>query len=561
MGASTFTIKVAARGADMPGLMRYLYGPGSANEHTNQHMIGGSPDLRFAYEGLLSKAEAIELGRVLESSWREQVADARMMIGSGVGGVVRSDKKIPGVFDEVSPSELAHVYHFSVSLPPGNDWTDQQFEIVASEVVRRMGFTEGEHDDLGCRWWAVRHGQSANGNEHVHVAVNLVREDGRRAAVPMQDYQRMQEIRRELERELEFVQPLHDRGQEPARGLPGYSMDEHRSTDKAGALAPDRVLLQQHLRAALVGARTEAEWIERAIDAPGVDLRVTRWKAGEVETAWGYSARIGDGRWLRATDIAPDLTLGKMRPRWEENETPESRARAVALWREDAPLEPVTEVPRATPHLDTAVDELTQWADATSALRDSDNDAWRQVERDLAGVSAALTTDLSTTKRETAAAVLRAAHVASQRAVPTRQELRVAPLHRPTAGPSRVQVAARQIQLALRAASLDSHPGWIAVMQQLARVARAAESARSARQELAAARQLAAAAVALEDTSRRLHDSYGGGDLEGLREAWATRETVIARRGAVEVLGGNREVPTTGRPGANGSRQDLGRGR
>ncbi|RCO08042.1 relaxase, partial [Bacilli bacterium] len=34
-----------------------------------------------------------------------------------------------------------------------------------------------------CAWLAVHHGQSKDGNDHIHIAVNLVREDGRRASI------------------------------------------------------------------------------------------------------------------------------------------------------------------------------------------------------------------------------------------------------------------------------------------------------------------------------------------------------------------------------------------
>ena len=45
-----------------------------------------------------------------------------------------------------------------------------------------MGFTEisGKAD---CRWVAVRHGLSKAGNDHIHIAVNLVREDGAKASM------------------------------------------------------------------------------------------------------------------------------------------------------------------------------------------------------------------------------------------------------------------------------------------------------------------------------------------------------------------------------------------
>lgn len=538
MNTSTFIVKVSGRGTDMGGLMRYLYGPGESDEHTNQHMIAGSPEVRFAFSGRLSRSEATKLGRVLESSWREQMAEANMLAGIGAGGVSRASLRRTdheATPEGVPDSTKEHVYHLIVSLPPGKNWTDEQFATVAGEYVKRLGFNDGEEDDLGCRWWAVRHGQSRNGNEHVHIAVNLIREDGRRARVPDHDFRRVQEIRVELERELEFVAPLHDAVRGRAQSLPAYTMGEQKRTQIAGALAPDRVLLQQHLRAAFVGSETEAEWIERAVDAPGVELSVTRWKEGGRETATGYSARIGEGRWFKASELSPDLTLGRMRSAWDANETVESRARAADLWRDDSALSPLPGVTRATPHLDSAETLLAEWADGVSRLDPAETQRWRGVEGDLAGLTSMLSTDLAATDTGTAVSLVRAAEVASQRAV-SESAWRV---HSWTAhGPSRMQFAARQIRLALRAGSLHSHPGWIAVMQQLALTAGAAQAARAARGELAAARQLAVVTATLDDATRRLHASYGDMDLAGLREAWAARETAaVGLRAGGRALG------------------------
>jgi hypothetical protein len=44
----------------------------------------------------------------------------------------------------------------------------------------------------------VRHGVSTGGNDHIHIAVNLVREDGTKASIH-NDYARAQSIALELE--------------------------------------------------------------------------------------------------------------------------------------------------------------------------------------------------------------------------------------------------------------------------------------------------------------------------------------------------------------------------
>jgi hypothetical protein len=61
-----------------------------------------------------------------------------------------------------------------------------------------MGFGDAGGTKALTRWVAVRHGVSSNGNDHVHVVVNLVREDGTKASIH-NDHGRAQKACRELE--------------------------------------------------------------------------------------------------------------------------------------------------------------------------------------------------------------------------------------------------------------------------------------------------------------------------------------------------------------------------
>lgn len=539
-------VHVAKSGKDMPGLMRYLYGPGKSDEHTNQRMVAASTGLAEAFPGALTPAEAAELARVVDLSWREQMAESSAMAGVGRGGVSRATLRTGGGPDTVLDSDKEHVYHLIVSLPPGSDWTDDQWATVARDVVAGMDFNQGAEDDNGCRWAAVAHGTSSGGNEHLHIAVNLVRQDGQRASVH-NDFIRVRDVRQSIEQSRDFVLPLHDQGRSPVRSLPGYSMTEHVKAKErsvaGGSALPDRVLLQQVLRAAAGSSSTEEEWIETVMAAgDGIEMEAARWAPGGREQATGYKIRLADGPWLSASQLAPDLTLGKLRPQWADAETDESRAQARALWREEGDL-PTVHVPAApSQHLDAAETALQGWAAELRASDPADAELWRQASRE----AAAVTSTLSRTVGPSGEALAGAGQTLSRQALTVVDERTGAPAPRPRHGPSPAQQAARHMQVALRASGPGAHPGWVAVLQQLRQVLAAIEDARRARQELVAASQLAGAGRVVDAVQQETRSSYTTDDLDGLREAHRARESSSVPGRGEAVTGTLAARPVTG---------------
>lgn len=103
----------------------------------------------------------------------------------------------------------ADVWHCPLSLrAEEGQLSDEQWGTIAQQFVDRMGFTEAS-GKAPCRWVAVRHGLSKNGNDHVHIAVSLVREDGTKATTH-NDFKRAQELYRTLEAEHGLM-PLDSR--------------------------------------------------------------------------------------------------------------------------------------------------------------------------------------------------------------------------------------------------------------------------------------------------------------------------------------------------------------
>lgn len=536
MVASTMVVHVAPRGKDMAGLVRYLYGPGKANEHTDQHAVAASNGLEFGYSGALTAAEASELGRLLEESWHDQMAEANVLVGAGNGGVARASMKAGG--GEASDSEKEHVYHLIVSLPPGTVWSDDEWAMIARDVVKGMGFSAGPDDERGCRWVAIRHGLSANGNDHLHLAVNLVRQDGRRARLPKGDYSLANAVRRSIEERRDFVLPLHDVGRTPVRSLPAYTMAEHAIAKARGHGIPDRVVLQQVIRAAAMASRTEAEWIAGVLEGQGVELEPARWAPGGREVVTGYKVRLGDGPWLTGSQLAPDLTLARMRPRWTDNETDTSRDQARKVWLTEGDL-PATVAPRrVSEHLDAAEEHLARWADELRSADPFDKAGWRETARQAAGVATTFSLDGGPQR----VALSDPAQTLSRQALHGADQTLPALARRPGFGSDRAQLAARQMQVALRAGGPASHPGWIAVLQQLRQVVDAMRVAQQARQELSAAQQLARASQSLTVVEQQLRHQLSG-DLDGPREAHRAREDHLGSAYGFQHLGGRGPSP------------------
>src|SRR5690606_32735594 len=97
-----------------------------------------------------------------------------------------------------------YVWHLSLTnRGDDRDLSDTQWADAVRFAMVEMGFDPGDPDGAGgggagCPWVAVRHGRSRGENDHVHVAVSLVRDDGTTAKV-WQDYRRIGAIASQLE--------------------------------------------------------------------------------------------------------------------------------------------------------------------------------------------------------------------------------------------------------------------------------------------------------------------------------------------------------------------------
>lgn len=405
------------RGTRVVGLMTYLAGDGRANEHIEQHLVAGGHAImaRHGY-AVLDAATAREIGIALDTP--------RLAYGVEVTRQVRVEDPQTG---ELHTDRVpADVWHCSLSLHADEgQLSDEQWGTIAQQFVDRMGFTE-ESGKAACRWVAVRHGLSKNGNDHVHIAVSLVREDGTKASTH-NDFKRAQDVCRDLEREHSLA-PLESR--QLGMGERGVKPGERESAARRGSVEVDAHRLERTVRAAAIASLDEGEFVRR-LRRGGVLIR-PRYAAGRDDVVAGYSVALrpaGEERpvWYGGGRLARDLTLPRLREGWPDS--PQTAQAAVDEWRATSknpwqyrPVAPGREESAPDPQLwDQYSREL---GELRARLRDvpaTDRATWAHVARETAGAFAAWSQRVETTPGPlagTARELSRSAHIRAHQSAP-----------------------------------------------------------------------------------------------------------------------------------------------
>ncbi|MFE3854557.1 relaxase/mobilization nuclease domain-containing protein [Streptomyces griseorubiginosus] len=272
------------QGSSTFGLLRYLYGKGTHEEHIDPHLVasfdGMAPD-----PGRDPSATKEALAHLLDQPLHLLDADQR-------------------------PEK--HVWHCSVRAAPDDPvLTDEQWADIARRILVATGIDPG--DGAGCRWAAVRHA-----DDHIHIIATLVREDGRRP-----DHHRSGKRAQAEARLIEADYNLR-------RVTPGDGTAAKRTTSaerhKAQRLGQERAAreeLRETVRRAVAGATSTDEFLNRLKDA-GLLVRTRVLPSGDLK---GYTVALPGDRngdkepiYYAGSTLAPDLSL----PRIQERFTPET---------------------------------------------------------------------------------------------------------------------------------------------------------------------------------------------------------------------------------------------
>ena len=333
------------RGARVGGLLRYLFGPGDANEHTNPHLVAsfdGIPEWIEPRVGANGKHDLRRLTNLLE----EPLYLAR-----------ERD------WDVARP-----VWHLSLrSAPDDPELSDEQWGKLAKGVVAAAGLGPEVGPDgqevpdgrPGCRWVAVRHGP-----DHIHVVVTLAREDGSSPGL-YRDYFKVGAFCRQVEDEL----GLHKTGRRDRAGEVVATRQETNKVKRLELPAAPRIAARTIVQTAVAASASEQEFFTRLLVTPGITLR-KRYSTINPGEVTGYSVGVPgdtDAQGLQITfggaKLAPDLSLPRLRARWAvPQDSPPPPAPSVSWTPPASAQERARVLAEATEATKEAAQEITRLA-------------------------------------------------------------------------------------------------------------------------------------------------------------------------------------------------------
>jgi hypothetical protein len=277
------------RGKRVGGLLRYLYGPGKREEHTNPHLVA-------AWDGAGSLA-------ALEPP-------------AGMGGK-RDFRKLIDLLEQPVRRGFRQpdlpVWHCSIRThPTDRRLSDAQWAHIAGEAMARVGLAPNG-DARAVRWVAMRHGP-----DHIHIVATLVRQD-RRPVRGHNDRWRAQAACRDLEERY----GLYRVGPADRTGHRRPTPAEVNKALRTGQRETARDRLRREVRFAAATTANEGEFF-RLMQRAGLRVRA-RTSTVRPDEITGYAVALpddktgtGDPVWYGGCRLAPDLTLPKLRSRWSQ---------------------------------------------------------------------------------------------------------------------------------------------------------------------------------------------------------------------------------------------------
>lgn len=481
------------RGPNMAGLMTYLVGPGRENVHTEPHLVTGDAAIMAWHDNAeLSHLDALDIASQIDQP--RKVFGTKVMVPNYLRDAAGNEILGPNgkpIKNPDKPLRDGNVWHCSLSLEASEgQLTDEQWAAIADDFMDRMGFTAASGKSPA-RWVAVRHGLSAKGNDHIHIAASAVREDGTKVST-WNDYNRSQTIAGELERKYGLA-VIVERGKSPS--IPGYSPAEVATAKRRGETETDRDVVRRAVRACAVASKTEDEFVRR-MRRSGLAVQ-PRFASGRADVITGYSVGIKPrnigGVWetrvrFGGSELAPELALPALRDSCGWERTPETADAAVAEWTAAKRHRPIVEKngretrPITDPELiKRAAEDLRAWNKYLTSIPDSDHARWAHAAGRTAGILSAWA---SRVDPEIGKHLARAS-IAVERSAQVYPNQR---WQRPAG--TKPDMAGSVALILFQSKNLSKATGWVLLLKQLTKTLEAIRDAQKARGELNRALEL-----------------------------------------------------------------------
>jgi hypothetical protein len=276
----------APRGKRVEPLVRYLFGPGRREEHTDPHIVAG-----FRHPAALEPPLRPDGTRDF----------------SKLNGLLNQPNDALGSFAMERP-----VWHCALRAAPEDKiLSDDEWAQIAHDVMNRTGLARHGKEDGAVRWIAVRHAQ-----DHIHLVVMLARQDGRRSSVRNDRY-RVRDACRDAEHRYGL------RSTSPAdRTAPRYpTRAENEKATRRGLDEAPRVTLCRAVNLAAAASATAQEFFAQ-LETAGITVR-QRHSSKNPGQVTGYAVALDghvtkDGKpvWYSGGKLAADLTWPKLALRW-----------------------------------------------------------------------------------------------------------------------------------------------------------------------------------------------------------------------------------------------------
>ena len=272
-------------GAHVEPLLYYLFGPGRHEEHTDPHIVAG---------------------------WRHPASLEPPLRRDGkrdfatLTGLLKQPQAALGERGYARP-----VWHCSMRAAPGDRMvSDDEWAVIAHEVMHRTGLAPYGQEDEAVRWIAVRHG-----DDHIHLVAMLARQDGGKPSLSWERYRvRAACLAAEQRYGLRSTAPADcTAARRPSRA-------ENEKAARRGLEEAPRITLRRQVTTAAAAAGSEQEFFVR-LDQAGVLVR-KRFSVKIPGQVTGYSVAMpgditkdGGPVWYGGGKLAADLSWPKLRQR------------------------------------------------------------------------------------------------------------------------------------------------------------------------------------------------------------------------------------------------------